>query len=286
MTEICFWCKMEDMPHTAYAGRFNLCLALKGMVNISRKGKMYAPVAAFLGVVGAVLRIVELKTVFEPETGLAMRGQPITVSLILLSAVSVTVFIILSLGLKKMESPATYSGALESKSSLALIASALAALGLAIGSVLYFVGGTRGPAELILMLCGLLAAVSAFLLSRNVFFQRDNSGNAIFSTIIVIFVCLWMVLEYKLRSADPVILHYVYDFLALCSAAVALYYKAGFAFDRLRPSRTILFSMIACYFCLVATPGGSGSAQKIYFFCIALLLIADMPAIIGNLKEK
>lgn len=264
---------------------FTYALALKGMVNISRQGKIYALVAAILGVIAAVLRIIELKTVFEPETGLAMRGQPITISLILLSAVSVAVFIILSLRLRKMEAPATYSSALECKSSLALIASTLAALGFAIGSVLYFTGGARGPAELILMLCGLLAAISAFLLSRNVFFRRDNPGNAIFSTIIVIFICLWMVLEYKMRSADPVILHYVYDFLALCSAAIALYYKAGFAFDRPRPSRTILFSMIACYFCIVATPGGSGSAQKIYFFCLALLLIADMPAIIGNLKE-
>ena len=81
-----------------------------------------------------------------------------------------------------------------------------------------------------------------------------------------------MVLEYRMRAADPVVLRYVYDFLALCAASVAFYYKAGFAFDRPRPSRTVLFSMIACYFCLVAMPGVSGNAQPIFFYCLALLL--------------
>lgn len=256
------------------------------MVTINRQGKIYAVIVAVLGGIGAVLRKIELDTVFEPETGLALRWQPITISLILLSAASVVVFIVLSVRLKDMEASATYCGALESKSSVALIVSAAAALAIAAGSILYFTDGAGGITALILMLCGLLTAVSVFILSRNVYFKKDSVGNAIFSTIIVIFICLWMVLEYKMRSADPVILDYVYDFLALCSAAVAFYYKAGFAFDRPKPSRTTLFSMTACYFSLVAIPGASGTAQLIFFCGLALILLADMPAIVGNLKKK
>jgi len=256
------------------------------MVTINRQGKIYAVIAAVLGVIGAVLRKIELNTVFEPETGLALSWQPVTIVLVLLSAASVVVFIILSVRLRNMEAPVTYCRALECKNSVSFIVSAAAALGIAAGSVLYFTDGADTITAPILMLCGLLAAVSVFILSRNVFYKSDNSGNAVFGTIIVIFICLWMVLEYKMRSADPVILDYVYDFLALCSAAVAFYYKAGFAFDRPKPSRTTLFSMTACYFSLVAVPGASGTAQLIFFCCLALILFADMPAIIDNLNKK
>ena len=88
-----------------------------------------------------------------------------------------------------------------------------------------------------------------------------------------------------MRAADHVVLRYVYDFLALCAASVTFYYKAGFAFDGPRPSRTVLFSMIACYFCLVAMPGRA-ETQPIFFYCLALLLFADLPAVIRNLKKK
>jgi len=256
------------------------------MVNISRQGKLYSAIAAILGVIGAILRKIELDTVFEPETGLALRWQPITILLILLSAVSVMVFIILSARFKSFEACGTYCTALAGTTPIPMIISAAAALGIAGGSVLYFIDGAGEFVDLALMLCGLLTAISVFMLSRNVYLKKDNAANAVFSTIIVIFVCLWMVLEYKMRSADPVILDYVYDFLALCSAAVAFYYKAGFAFDRPRPPKTMLFSMTASYFCLVAIPGASGTAQLIFFACLALVLFSDMPAIAANLKEK
>jgi|GEM_PF-768996 len=256
------------------------------MVIISRQSRFYTIVTAALGVIGAVLRVIELNTVFEPETGLALRGQPITILLALFSAASIVLFIILSGKLRKLAAPRTYCLALKSRNSFALVISALAAFGLAIGSVLYYIARPGEVTAMLLILLGFLAALSAFMLAYNVYFGKESPGNAAFSTIVVIFVCLWMVLEYKMRAADPVVLRYVYDFLALCGAAVAFYYKAGFAFDRPRPARTVLYSMIACYFCLVAMPGASGNAQLIFFFCLALLLFADLPAIIGNLREK
>jgi len=256
------------------------------MVSISRQSRLYPLVTAFFGVIGAVLRKIELNTIFEPDTGLALRGQPITTALALFSAASVLFFALLSLRLRKLEGPPAYSRALECRNSLPLAAAVLAAIGFAAGSALYYRDRAGEVSAMMLMLSGFAAALSAFMLARNVRFKKENAGNAVFSTLIVAFVCYWMVLEYKMRAADPVLLRYVYDFLALCSAAIAFYYKAGFAFDKPRHVRTVMFSMIASYFCLVSMPGASGNAQLIFFCCLALLLLADLPALIGNLREK
>ncbi len=255
------------------------------MIDI-RKKKVLTPVlTVLLGAIGAVLRKIELDTVFEPS-GLAKEGQPVTIALAIFSAVAALYFIFSSVDLKKLSAEESYNEVFAG-GIVPFLLSAIAAAGIAAGSALYFMNGGETLLSGSLMLVGAAAAVSVFALAYGVYKKRgDVKTAAAFSTLIVIFVCFWMVLEYKFRSADPVLLDYVYDFLALCSAALAFYYKAGFAFGKPKPANTMIFSRVSLYFCIVAVPGASGTAQLFYFLSMAVILAADMPALAGNLKCK
>lgn len=240
--------------------------------------------AAMLGIVGAVLRKIELNTVFNSVAGLASLGQPISIALALFSAAAVAAFIFLSLPLRKKTTGDGYLDVMGSDSQVLFILSLIAVCGIAAGSVLYYFEN-KAVTAVLLAAVGFMASLAVTYLSRPRSKSAEGDGNAAASAYFVIFVCLWMVLEYKARSADPVLLDYVYDFLALCSAAMAFYYKAGFAFLRKKPAQTLAYMQISLYFCIVAIPGANGIAQMLYFISFALLLLRDMLCLEGNLID-
>lgn len=259
---------------------------LKGMINIHSK-KIFTPVlTVVLGLIGAFLRKIELNTVFE-ASGLAKQGQPITIILAVFSALAAVYFIFSSIGLKRLSAEESYNEAFGGGGLVPFGLSALATAGIAVGSVLYFLNGGETTLAALLMLAGLVTAVAVVALAYGTMKKRGEPKiAAVFSTLIVIFICFWMVLEYKFRSADPVLLDYVYDFLALCALTLAFYYKAGFAFARPKPAHTMMLSKIAVYFSIVSMPGASGKAQLLFFICLAIVLLADKPAFASNLKVK
>lgn len=261
---------------------------VKGMVNI-RRNILRPLLALLLGIIGAVIRKYELSTVFEAATGLSKLWQPVSIILALLSVVSIAAFIVLSIGLRKKGVSEGYSEAMSSNSQALFVLALISACGIAGASVLYYFENSSKiisiPA-ILLSAVGFMASLTVIYLSRPKQKSAEADGNAFASAYFVIFICLWLVLEYKSRSADPVLLDYVYDFLALCSAAMAFYYKAGFAFSRPRPLQTSAYMQMALYFCIVAIPGADGKAQMIYYVSLALLLIRDMLTLEGNLIAK
>ncbi len=257
---------------------------MKGMIDI-RRSFIYPVSAAVLGIIGAVLRKVELSTVFESSTGLARRGEPITIALAVFSVASAALFIVLSSRIKKYEVSEGYLGAMTNGSQALFAVSVVSAFGIACGSVLYYFEG-RALIDIILTVFGLIASMAVFILSRVSSKSSESDGNAALSALFVVFICLLLVLEYKARSADPELLDYVYDFLALCSAALAFYYKAGYAFSKPKPRRSIMYMQLSLYFCIIAVPGASGLSRALLFTSLALLLIRDIAVLAGNLKES
>ncbi len=256
---------------------------MKGMV-IIRRSVSYPVSAAALGVVGAVLRKIELGTVFESATGLARRGEPITIALALFSIASAAFFVVYSSRVKRFKVSEGYLGAMTNDSMVLFALAAVSALGIAAGSVLYYFEG-RALTDIILTVLGLVASMAALILSRVSSKSSESEGNAALSALFVLFICLWLVLEYKARSADPELLDYVYDFLALCSSALAFYYKAGYAFLKPNPRRSIMYMQLSLFFCIIALPGALWHARAVLFVSLALLLIRDMAVLAGNLKE-
>ena len=61
---------------------------------------------------------------------------------------------------------------------------------------------------------------------------------------------------YKNRAADPVILDYVYELFAVCSALLAFFFGAGAACGRPRPKRTVFFSQLGLFFSLITLADG------------------------------
>lgn len=249
-----------------------------------RRDFLSPALAAVFGIIGAVLRRIEVKTVIDPVTGLAKPWQAVTVALALFSVLAVIIIATISMRFKKLEVGADYKSTMLNDSGLMFVLSILAAAGVAVGSVLYYFE-YKNIFAAVLAIFGLAASLSVLYVSR----KRSNSSSegdssAFFTALFVIFVCLLMVLEYKARSADPVLIDYVYDFLALCSAAMAFYYKAGYAFERPKPMQTMMFMPISAFFCIVSAAGSSGYAQSVLFVSLALLLVRDMIVLEDNLK--
>ena len=83
-------------------------------------------------------------------------------------------------------------------------------------------------------------------------------------------LCLWLIAAYQVRAGDPVRQDYIYELFAIICALLGLYYPAGFSFERARPFRTGLFSLLGRVL-LPGDPGRpprSGHAAAVRFLCV------------------
>ena len=56
--------------------------------------------------------------------------------------------------------------------------------------------------------------------------------------------CMWLIVAYQARAADPVILDYVYELFAIIAVLLGLYFIAGFSFERPKVRRASFFSLL------------------------------------------
>ncbi len=241
------------------------------------------------GVIGFFIRRRELETVFDPQTGLAQSNAPISLALIALSAVVGLVLIAVLLSLGKAGAGDSYVKAFGSRGPLPFFLNFLLCIVMLAGSAIYlydmFRSGSIPIPELILVVLAVFFAFSILTLSHSVY--KGKSGNEVpFCSIVPIaFLCFWLILAYRGRAADPVILDYVYEMLALVLSFLGFYYSAGFAFGRLKPRRLILFSNAAVYMCIVTLADEHFLPVSIFFTCIAAVLLINSVLVSKNLRK-
>lgn len=237
------------------------------------------------GVGGFFLRQWELATVFE-ETGLATLWSPASLVLIALSVVLAVAFALLCRKMK--HSPADYNEAFSAQNNwLYLVVMALAAAVLLVAGVLglrnSLLYGGRG---LLCKLVDVMCILSFFCVL--VFALNNFRGKPLRYNLPLLApgytVCLWLVAAYQQRAADPVVLNYVYELLAIICTLGALYFTAGFSFGRPKIRRCAVFSLLGIYFSIVTLADTHAMTDRLMFLFAVLYQLVSVSTLLYHAR--
>lgn len=241
------------------------------------------------GVFGFFIRKRELETVFDPGTGLAQSYAPISLALIALSAVVGLVLIAVLLSIGKVQAGDSYTKAFGSRGPFPFFISFLICIVMLAGSAMYLYDMFRTASipvpELVFVVLAVFSAFSILTLSHSVYKGKSGSEVPLCSIVPIAFLCFWLILAYRSRAADPVILDYVYEMLALVLSILGFFYSAGFAYRRLKPRRLIFFSNAAVYMCIVTLADEHFLPVSVFFACIAAVLLINSVLVSKNLRK-
>ena len=255
-----------------------------------RKNAFVFPLSALvLGLAGGLLRQRELNTVFDPVTGLAKRGAPVTIMLCALSVAAIIIYLVTSYIIsRKYAAHKDYSLAFTPAKVPSLSVLVIAGLLWLAASVKIYLDVGVGVPTVDLIFCGFsaLSAVSVIALAFLAFKSSKGPGLLFFSVIPSLFLCLWLILLYKQNAANPVRLDYCYQCLAIAAAILSFYFSAGCFFGKSSAGKTIFSYMITIFFGIIALFDSFPIAMKgIFAAILAITLIFSTPYI-ANLTPR
>jgi hypothetical protein len=254
-----------------------------------RKSAAVIPVLALIaGALGFAVRQMEVNTAFESVTGFAKRNAPVTTMLIALSGlVLVLAALFALLVIMKFKAVNDYSKAFAPKGFLYIVAQFILALGWLAADILCFFE-KRAVLTVVDIVWIFLAAVTAFaliFLARGAYKGHGGKELFLFSIIPPIFFCYWLIILYKDNAANPVLLSYCYQCLALASAALSFYFSAGFVFKKSATARSLISFLVTIYFCAVVLADTIILPLKIIFGITIIFQLINTVVFIRNLRR-
>ena len=219
-----------------------------------------------LGLAGAALRRLEVRRVFEPDTGLAL-PHPLSVILPLFLAASALLFLALALPRRGRSLAFGACFAPLGQGGLYLLVSPAMLLMAAGGLQTLSAGGALS------MALGAGAAAAGFgLLYAAVQWRRQGNGGAAL-LLPVLFALGWLLILYQRFAAWPVTARFYVPVLAAALAACAFYQAAAFAFRQGSRRMFRFLTPTAIVLCLAAL-GDEGDllGRGMYLACAAALL--------------
>jgi len=269
--------------------------------DLMKKKYLMPGFAVLSGVVGLLLRRWELKTAFEPDTGLPLSGMASTYALMAWSVLVVLVLIALSLREKGAWS---YDVAFCAQGD-----TVYAVAGVLSGFLLLLSAGTElvtypityqtilnttedgSPIWLPLILpllrialC-LLGFLCVLLIVRNLYGAKGQGREHLPLLGLCALFCVWLISDYQLRSADPVVQDYIYEVFAISTSLLGLYEIATWSFQTGHMRRTLVLSLLGTYFSLVTLADRHSLAELcrcgfaiLFLTAHAALLLGEHPA--------
>lgn len=260
-----------------------------------------ATVAA--GVLGFALRRWHLASGFEPDTGLAIPGAPSAIALIACSvAVAALVFLMAWGNRERCSWDRAFRGALGCP--VYMTAMVLAAFLLLISAgleVLSYPGAyqaaksaeswglrTAGmvlsPLRILLCLGG---CPCTLFWARSLYRGGEGGKESLPLLELCLLYCVWLVSNYQNCAADPVVMDYIWEVLAICLSLLGLYYVASYSFLKEgHPRRGVLTCLMGVFFSLTAMGGALSLTEllrcgfSVLFLCAhAVLLLQSHPAL-------
>jgi hypothetical protein len=237
------------------------------------------------GLAGALIRRYELQHAFESDTGLALSGYPASVVLLLLSA-AVILFVLFLSGGRSAIGALSYRDAFrttEAGSFAAIVLSSLFLFGSAAsGAMLYLSGTETRVSRLLLFAFTAISGACILVTGLRTYRDKNTEQSGILLLVPAFFACLWLVLVYQTNAADPVLLHYIYELLAVVFAVLGLYSIAGFGFGRGRVKRTAFYCLLGEYFSLVTLADGHSLPFYLLYAFSALYLVLSAALLLKN----
>lgn len=269
-----------------------------------RKNMIVIPTALAAGIVGMILRFVEVNTIFDASNGLAERYAPISIALVILSVLFAAFALCSVCGFKKQDVKIDCKNAFPMTNRLAFSAVIVIGVIIVLGSVAsagvdilalradlayasYSVERNKILIEIILkavfLLLGVGAGASIIKLTTC---KEKNGKTGALAVIPVLFLCFWLVLTYKDNNTNPVLVEYCYKCFAVAAATVSFYYAAGYEYGKVTPRRTIVFHYLGAYFCLVTVLDADDIAQSVMFAVLAVMQLIKCGAFIKGMQNQ
>jgi hypothetical protein len=254
-----------------------------------RKSAAVIPVFALVaGAFGFIIRQMEVNTAFESASGFAKRNALPTTMLIALSGIVIILAVLFAiLAMTKFKAENDFSKAFAPKGFLYIGAVFILSLGWLAADVLYFFE-KRTVITVVDIIWIFLAAVTAFsfvFLARGAYKGRGGTELLLFSVIPPIFFCYWLIILYKDNAANPVLLSYCYQCLAIAAAALSFYFSAGFVYKKSVTARSLVSFLVTVYFCAVVLADNIILPLKIMFAVTLILQFVNAFIFIRNLKR-
>jgi len=254
-----------------------------------KKSLIICGFTVIMGVFGAFLRWVQTLSVFEADTGLATSHSPWSYAVVLFSLLFA---VLLYVWLRKLKNvsfalkyPEVYSKTIPFASVAAYAVGAL----IAIGGVLTLIRSVQTSKSVFDLILGLFSFVCAagmtdFLLSLDKPVKKNGGVFGAVST--VFFLCFWLIASYKYSASDPVIWHFALRLLAISSTVLALYFIAGFVFNKPKPLASLYFSLLGTFLCLTVLADSYPVGEQ--FFTVGFLLAMTLLsyAQLSSAREK
>lgn len=267
-----------------------------------RKSAVVIPLAALLaGAIGFIIRQMEVNTGFDSATGFAKRDFQVTNILIGLSVLVIVLAAVFALlASRKYKAENDYTKAFAPKGFVYIALSFILGIGWLAADVLYFIEKRAAalsdamalPApgvnviDYIFVFLAAVTAVSLLLMARSAYRGHGGSELIAFSVAPSIFFCFWLIILYKDNAANPVLLSYCYQCLAIAAATLSAYFSAGFVFKKSVTGKTLFSFLLTIFFCAVVLADHVILPIKLFFGVTMLFQLMNTVVFIRNLKRK
>jgi hypothetical protein len=141
-------------------------------------------------------------------------------------------------------------------------------------------------AEIYFAILSALAAISLMLFAIEIFKDPKQKLKFVLSIIPPLFMCFWILSLYRQNAANPVLLTYVYHFLALVSSLLGFYSTSGFVFGKSSPGKTIFFCLAAIYFCFTTLADPHAVGIRVIFGLLIAVNTVNSAMLIRRLTVK
>ena len=238
---------------------------------------------------GFMVRWIQNMSIFEENTGLAIKGASSSIFIVLFSLASIIGIVVMTLPVLRLGVGTYPPGDVRSDEAIYKGVTSLCALMLlAAGVLMIFKGGEELFPQLRLVL-GVLAAASGlgiYYTGRTGKSNADSALSCLGTIIPVFFGCFWLIVSYKDHSSNPVVWSYAVEIIAIACATAALYLIAGFVFGRPRIALTVAISAIAAFFCFMTLGDDRGFSYQLCFGALGLYFVMTLYAILSGLNPE
>ena len=262
------------------------------------------------GLAGLALRLWELSSAFEADTGLPVAGAPATLVLAGFSAAVLLALVLLCRGTGR-GFQGSYDEAFQAAGSTPYLTVMVAAAFLMAGSgvlLLAQAGGVLSESlaasagtglglsglfplllsvgrELLLAILALASAASLLLLGKNNY-KGEGKGERSGCLLTPAYTaCVWLIVSYLDHSGDPIVLDYVYQLFAVVAAVLGSYFLAGFGYQRPKGFPAAFFSLAAMYFCLVTLADRHTPAELLLYVGYFLYFAGSVHVLLAHLAR-
>ncbi|MDR2598767.1 MAG: hypothetical protein LBC73_00635 [Oscillospiraceae bacterium] len=247
------------------------------------------PVFSILfGILGFFLRASELINVFDPITNLPMRGAATTFWLIAVSAVFALFILAFSIFASiKHRSLNGFENAFGTDPLFYPIVFVIIGLIWLFGTYLYFSDlSSIDTIELGFISFSAISAICVSLFAIEMYQDSRKRASYALSLVPTIFLCYWLVLLYRQNAANPILLSYVYQCLAIAVSSLSFFMTSGFLYDKPAPGKAIFCYSMTVYFCTVSLADDISVGLKVIFFAIIAVSLIHSAMLLSNLQRK